>query len=410
MLFVLLALEVSFAAAGPCTGACPKLSDGLYCPVNDVTEHADVNRDVKLIKELLSAGDYAAAKGVYTSGNFSSKGLGEMRTLQDLAQKDMTSGGKYTNVFYSGALALYGSINAVWHDPIIACLDNTSFCAGKSDDFRQYIINKGLIGVVTAYVTYEMGAAVWKAEQGQLEDTNAAYAWDEAAAFYVGNIAAVIGDGYTGSAPGNLYSPYEFNWKRDSDFPEGISTHTEAIPLLNFGLMNVRGSYNATNVQAAQLAMYKILSIAAIRSAIKYGWKAYGDGSFQEKYLAEGWAYWRSASGYISTVNRTAVEQVDAIFDLSQTSFTADAACEVKKLVESMYADLGITCAMVGKWKDAPTGGCLDSACQDAVNMSLPDGSTTYADTCEAREISSAPSASGLALLQVAAVGMVALG
>ena len=43
--------------------------------------------------------------------------------------------------------------------------------------------------------------------------------------------------------------------------------------------------------------MYKIYSIAAIRSALKYANKAHNDGTFQEKYLAEGWAYWRSASG-----------------------------------------------------------------------------------------------------------------
>eukprot|EP00438_Fugacium_kawagutii_P009586 Skav215544 [mRNA] locus=scaffold4176:70066:71911:- [translate_table: standard] len=40
------------AFGGACTpvDSCPKLSDGMYCPVNDVTEHADINRDVKLIK------------------------------------------------------------------------------------------------------------------------------------------------------------------------------------------------------------------------------------------------------------------------------------------------------------------------------------------------------------------------
>lgn len=37
----------------------------------------------------------------------------------------------------------------------------------------------------------------------------AAYAWDEGAAFHIGNIAPLVGDGYTGAAPGNLYSPYE---------------------------------------------------------------------------------------------------------------------------------------------------------------------------------------------------------
>ena len=88
MRLILTAFMVAGAEAGACTpvDSCPKLSDGLYCPVNDVTEHADINRDVKLIKEYLAETplNYAMAKQVYTEGSFSSKGLGNMRTLQDL--------------------------------------------------------------------------------------------------------------------------------------------------------------------------------------------------------------------------------------------------------------------------------------------------------------------------------------
>lgn len=386
---VLVATCFASASAGACTpvDSCPKLSDGLYCPVNDVTEHADINRDVKLIKDHLKANDYTSAKAVYTGGSFSSKGGGIMRTLQALAQKDMTVNGKYTNVFFSGALDLYGSIDGIWHNYIIACLDDTGFCAGKSHDFKSYIINKCLIGVVTAYATYELGAAVWKAGENMTADDEAAYAWDEGAAFHIGNIEPVIGDGYTGKAPGNLYSPYEFNWKRDDDFDDGLSTHAAAPPTLNFGLLNVRGTYNAANVASAQLAMYKIYSIAAIRSALKYANKAYNNGTFQEKYLAEGWAYWRSASGYISTVNKTIVQQVDALFDLSLTDMPADTDCTIKSLLEPMYPDLGITCAMVGTWKDAReiSGHCLATACDDTGNSAtLGDSSTAWVDMCKA--------------------------
>ncbi|CAE7595867.1 unnamed protein product [Symbiodinium natans] len=385
---VLLGLVATGAEGGACTpvDSCPKLSDGLYCPVNDVTEHADINRDVALIKRYLDdPPDYAMAKEVYTMGNSSSKGLGNMRTLQDLALKDMTVDGKYTNVFYTGALNLYNSTAAIWHNYIMACLDNTTFCQGQSDSFRRYVVNKALIGVVTAYATYEFGAAVWKGENGQTADGQAAYAWDEGAAFYIGNIDPVLGDGFSGAAPGNLYSPYEFNWKRDFDYPDGVNTHQASIPILNYGLINVRGSYNATNVKAAELAMYKIFSIAAIRSAIKYADKAYNGGTMEPKYLAEGWAYWRSASGYMSNFNATAVEAVDALFDLSQTSIPADTPCKVKTLVESLYPHLGITCAMVGKWKDATTGSCLDLPCDDAGNSAtLLAGSDAYVDMCKA--------------------------
>merc|ERR1711972_435892 len=194
-----------------------------------------------------------------------------------------------------------------------------------------------------------------------------------------GNVEPVVGDGYTGNAPGNLHSPYEFNWKRDKDYPEGTSIHAEAIPILNAGLAYSRGSsYSSDKVLQAQTAMYKIFSIAAIRSAIKYSWKAYNGGAFQEKYLAEGWAYWRSASGYISTVDKAKVQEIDALFDLSLTSVPETTPCKVKELVESMYKGLGITCEMVGKWKDAE--GCLAETCNDGGSTAtLFSGNSKYA-------------------------------
>merc|ERR1719188_2587344 len=101
-----------------------------------------------------------------------------------------------------------------------------------------------------------MGAAIDKAAGGKTTDVGGPYCWDEAAAFFIGNIEPVIGDGYTGKAPGNLYSPYEFVWKRDSDFPDGAQTHRDATKILNYGLINSRGAgYNASNLMAAQTAM-----------------------------------------------------------------------------------------------------------------------------------------------------------
>ncbi|OLQ13083.1 Pentatricopeptide repeat-containing protein, chloroplastic [Symbiodinium microadriaticum] len=110
--------------------------------------------------------NYALAKQVYT---------------EDPAKKDMTVDGMCSNAFYGGATSLSGSTNAVWHGYIIPCLDGTRVCTA---------------------------------------DTQAAYAWDESAAFYIGNVDPVIGDGYTGSAPGNLYS---------IDFPDGILTSASNV-------------------------------------------------------------------------------------------------------------------------------------------------------------------------------------
>jgi len=256
-----------------------------------------------------------------------------------------------------------------------------------------YIINKGLIGVVTGYVTYEMGKAQYKAADGQTTDGGAAYNWDEAAAFYIGNMELI-----TAGSPGGLYSPYEFNWKRDKDFPDGLKTHESAVKVLNHGLLNIRGSdYDQAELQKATTTMHKLLSIAAIRSAIKYAAKARNnsDTTVVDYYIAEGAMYWRSASGYLSTVNKAKAEEIDEILGLEQDKLTSANVCAVKAAVESLYSGLGITCATVGVWKDEAKYGvdtcprCADPSDGDTTDD--PDaadpliaGSADYVDMCKA--------------------------
>lgn len=48
-----------------------------------------------------------------------------------------------------------------------------------------------------------------------------------------------------------------FNWKRDNDFPDStISTHQASVGALNYGLINLRGTYNAAEVESAQLVLW----------------------------------------------------------------------------------------------------------------------------------------------------------
>jgi len=403
------------ANAGACSGgACTFLSDGRYCPVNDVREHADINKDVAEVAMYLrrSPPAYADAMTVYENGVYSSKGGNVMRTLRDLARKVMTVNG-YTNDFYTHAVSLHGSTDAIFHQLIDDCLRNVGTCNGKSNDYRTYVINKGLIGVVTAYVTYEMGAALKKAADGNTGDYEAAYAWDEAAAFHIGR--KELGSAYTiggTTTPGSLYSPWEFNWKRDSDFPNGVQTHALALPIFNFGLVNLRGNaYNRTNLEQAQADIYKIYAITAIRSAIKYGWKAYGGGTFSAKYLAEGALYFRSASGYLSKFNSTIVQEVTQLFGLSRTSFTEADACSVKTKLESMYTQAGISCDEVGAWRSAPTGSCVKAACTGgSVTLTAPN--TNYVAGCtteQDQQTTSSASAAGVALASVAVAAVAAM-
>lgn len=75
---------------------------------------------------------------------------------------------------------------------------------------KIYIIARFAFFLTVAVACFWIVAGFWPSKlKVTVTLRQAAYAWDEAAAFHIGNIAPVIGDGYTGSAPGNLYSPYE---------------------------------------------------------------------------------------------------------------------------------------------------------------------------------------------------------
>ena len=53
-------------------------------------------------------------------------------------RKDMITSNGYRNAWYTGSLDLAnGTIDAIWHDYIIACLENTGFCKDAPADFRQ---------------------------------------------------------------------------------------------------------------------------------------------------------------------------------------------------------------------------------------------------------------------------------
>ena len=66
------------------------------------------------------------------------------RSFLTWVRQDMTVDGKYTNVFFSGALDLYGSIDGIWHNYIFACLEDSGFCAGISDAANTSLICSNL--------------------------------------------------------------------------------------------------------------------------------------------------------------------------------------------------------------------------------------------------------------------------
>merc|ERR1719230_2275170 len=98
------------------------------------------------------------------------------------------------------------------------------------------------------------------------------------------------------------------------------------------------------------------MTIAAIRSAIVYSQKAYnaGDaGALYKAAAAEYWAKIRFAAGYISEQKWITAEKMTTLVALSFDDLGKEVPCQLKGFLEEGYAELGITCAMMGTLKDA---------------------------------------------------------
>ena len=222
----------------------------------------------------------------------------------------------------------------------------------------EQIIKKGTAYMnIFMYVMREFEDATDDCKKGLLSDNyNSVHAWDEGVCFYTGSIEGQ--DGITDD--GKLL--HQLADKRCEDFKtcgvNGIDTDGQAK--VNYDLMDLYALGNeqilSGNCPAAKDTTAKIMEklyIPMIQGTLRYAYKVEKlQGGEKEK--AEGAAF---AAAVLPRIHAASPGAANTIYNsmrvgASKTDFKA-----VKSAFESVYADMGISCADVGGlWNEATKG------------------------------------------------------
>jgi len=400
MLFRIVAI-LSFVS-GAQAGAHEYPALGEYMPVSNVGEHADMMTDVKKFVEALKEKppNYVLAKHIYENGGGAScKGADKPRTLKAFATKDLST--------ESFADAVYGTGEAkdYWHQWFMAGLDGTDAWGSLGETQRSVSLQKGAMGLMTWYASHELEAAIAKAKtEANRVDTKAPHAWDEGWAFYYGT---------DGSG-----SPWEVSKKRDGDFPDSAKVETAIVPHFNSGLIGVRtATYNEDKAIAHMNVIYDMWTITYLRAALKY--LSITEKSYNAKAHAEGYAYWMAISGWAKSKCPAGADALTAALAITQTEIKAGTYCAAKKKIEACYDKLGISCKLVGEYKDAGVKGVKCSEACDSPENTFPDGDAAVAAvegkhddvTCDpGPPTTAAPSEGDASSAVISSVGLATLG
>lgn len=237
----------------------------------------------------------------------------------------------------------------------------TSFSRGNANfaqlgmSGREQIIKKGTAYMnVFMYVMREFEDAMDDCKKEMLADNyNSVHAWDEGVCFYTGSIEGQ--DGITDD--GKML--HQLADKRCEDFktcgPDGIDSDGQSK--MNYDIMGLFALGNeqilSGNCPGAKETTAKIMEhlyIPMIQGTLRYAYKV-DQLEGEEKEKAEGAAF---AAAVLPRVHAASSSAANTIYNnmgvgASNTDFKA-----VKSAFESVYADMGISCADIGGlWNEA---------------------------------------------------------
>ena len=255
--------------------------DGGYTYASNVDNHRSLMADMCDIKAHANAGEWTAAKGIYTNGKNAEKSDGSYRTLQGFA----SASGK--NHGYDAFYGADGSVDAM----IMDALEGTGDFAGVSDTVRYQGIAKltANLGMV-AYTIHELNSAIAKADAGNVDnDTGAPHNWDEGWAFFHGP------DENVGCSPVATLN------KRGADFgtehTDGMANTTYNIQQAMIAGLAALQAEDATGYNDATNEVVKNVIIAYSQAVLKYTYKMDSTDT-AEKYQAEAYAFWKTIEAY----------------------------------------------------------------------------------------------------------------
>jgi len=305
--------------------------DGGYTYASNVDNHRSLMADLCDIKAHANAGEWTAAKGIYTSGKNAEKSDGSYRTLDAFA----SATGK--NHGYDAYYNINGSVGA----HIMAALDGTGDFEGASDTVRYQGIAKltANMGMI-AYTIHELNAAIAKAEDGNYanNDSGAPHNWDEGWAFFHGP------DENADCGPVATLN------KRGKDF----GTHTDNVSFaftaiqqaMNDGLAALQTN-DSTGYTAAANTVVKNVIIAYSQAVLKYTSKM-DNSENGAKYQAEGYTFWKTIEAYAAPyMNASDVDSMNSVLNLSDAS-QLGTSYDVAPWLQPVWDHYGITSTDIG--------------------------------------------------------------
>ncbi|KAL3935359.1 MAG: hypothetical protein SGBAC_009103 [Bacillariaceae sp.] len=260
----------------------------------------------------------------------------------------------------------YYGVDDYAHQWVSAALDgtSTSFSNGNAD-FSQYTftgrseaVKKGTVFMnIFMYTIREFEDALDDCKRGCMDcNDDPVHAWDEGVCFYTGSIEGKDGLTPDGKLLHQLADKRCANFKTCGDEGGELSGTAK----LNYDLFDkyALGKFqlqtgNCPAARKTTTAITKLMYIPFIQGTLRYAYKVsvLNEG---EKSAAEGAVF---AAAVLPRIHAASPDAAKTIYDNMKVGATSTDHVAVKQAFESVYADMGISCADVGGlWRDATDG------------------------------------------------------
>jgi len=398
------------AAAHVCSCLNPHERIGDYQPVSNVVEMSQFAFDIKGITNAAHEHDFITAKAIYEGGRYSCASSSAPRNLKSFVTwataTSSLRGTAYFDSFTGGAgpAPALGEIPGpgrlhlplgFWDDFISSALDGSGGFWNKTETSRMVAVKKGILGVVTMYVSHLLEEAIMKASQGETDDaTGAPHAWDQAWALYYGACGEQCRQ-HCVTSGWCRFSAWEATKKRDVDHAYDSShqrvpgTVVASVAVTDYFLSGQRASRrasaNMTALIEARDNIYRIFAVTAIRASLRYAYAMNRGAPLKYKSLNElvhmqAYAYFLTAAGWIEQASSGTGQRVLALLDYRSETGKVPISlyCDVKAALTSAYEALGLDCAKIGQDKAIPATMQCEVVPACPVEVTLPKGAPDY--------------------------------
>jgi hypothetical protein len=298
-------------AAGTGTGSG---SGEIYAEVSNVDAYFNFSLDLRDIKELIEAGDWAGATARYETGEAVVRSDGTLRSLQSLAVSDTV-------------LAIFPNGAEVYGDPqfldahIQAGLQGTGRGAGLPDAARRQLVDKGIQAVIYAKALQEIEAARTRTAEGNTDNgSGAPLAVDEAAAIYLGPKNE---EGIRAFSLSNTARSREGNFGLEGKLDVPLQTELAAM-------LQAAQAGDAAQFEEAEAKVRGYLNSIFYLAALRYA-RSSLDAAVADRPvpLAEGWAFFQAIRANVAEASPETADRLNELFSSAPESVPDTIVTEV---------------------------------------------------------------------------------